>query len=226
MALRSGVSRRLLLSPAAVNGGNYVILPTPAAVSFAADWAAQAVPAIKGGKHDQHLMTTLHGKTYIHCTNKEACRNVLAEVGACCTAACATLGKRCKPPRLIRLPPPSAPQITTHNDTDTKLLVRSFLINHYNYNTDVCGLNQGTDVPLIDLCDWGVMLLHPLCTNYQQKLTVLKHEGVWFVDDDTSKQAALACLRGQQWARGGLQRHACCSTTALCCTGSSVLPAC
>jgi hypothetical protein len=72
--------RRLLLSPAAVNGGNYVILPTPAAISFAADWAAQAVPAIKEGKHDQHLMSTLNGNTYIHCTNKEACRNVFGEV--------------------------------------------------------------------------------------------------------------------------------------------------
>ena len=94
----------------------------------------------------------------------------------------------CHKPASLR----TAPQITTQNSTDTKLLVRSFLINHYNYNTDVCALNQGTSVPLMDLCDWGVMLLHPLCTNYQQKLTVLKHEGVWFVDDDESEHA-LAC---------------------------------
>ena len=174
-----------------MNGGNYLILPSPAAIHFAADWAAQAVGAIKEGKHDQDKMASLHGSTYLHCTNKEACRAARADVSLLHLRCAWHSARDAGPPR--PMPPPTALQIINQNNSDTKILLRSFLANFMAYNNDVCALNQGTSLPLIDLCDWAVMFLHPVCTNYQQKLTVFKHEGIWFVDDDTSKHAAPAC---------------------------------
>jgi hypothetical protein len=40
----------------AVNGGNDVMLPTPAAISLTEKWAGYAVTAIKEGQHDQSYM--------------------------------------------------------------------------------------------------------------------------------------------------------------------------
>ncbi|KAI3432373.1 hypothetical protein D9Q98_003930 [Chlorella vulgaris] len=75
--------------------------------------------------------------------------------------------------------------IFQRNASGTQMLIRRFSPNHFNYWAHVCSLTIANPFPKIDPCDWAVMFLHPVCSPYEIKVNTLKHQGFWFVDDES-----------------------------------------
>lgn len=71
----------------AVNGGNYVVLPTPAAIKLFEAWSAKALKSIKAGQHDQQGLDQLMEHSLRRCTwSSKSCRRLRREVR--CTRSC------------------------------------------------------------------------------------------------------------------------------------------
>ena len=80
------------VASSAVNTGHFVLLPTPAAVSFAAAWHAAAPAMLKDGVTDQKALPLLEGTPFTNCSSLCRCfranHNVSGlsrRAGACCS---------------------------------------------------------------------------------------------------------------------------------------------
>ena len=65
----------------AVNGGNYMLLPTPATLQMMSNWTAAAVNEIKEKRHDQQGMDNLANKAWRRCGNAYQCEQNRDKVG-------------------------------------------------------------------------------------------------------------------------------------------------
>ena len=64
----------------AVNGGNYVMLPTPGSIAMFERWSVTAHDAIKENQNDQQFLGRIRDTTIRVCTNRWGCNNVRNEV--------------------------------------------------------------------------------------------------------------------------------------------------
>lgn len=73
------------LTPAAVNGGAFMVLPTPLAVAFMSNWSASALDAINQGVDNYghlHHDFAKYDAIMKRCVNPGHCGHVRHEVGA------------------------------------------------------------------------------------------------------------------------------------------------
>ena len=68
------------LAVCAVNGGNYVMLPTPGSIAMFEGWSAAAPDGIKENQHDQQFLDRIWDKIFRRCTALWGCNNIRNEV--------------------------------------------------------------------------------------------------------------------------------------------------
>ncbi len=68
------------LAVCAVNGGNYVMLPTPGSIAMFEGWSAAAPDGIKENQHDQQFLDRIWDKIFRRCTALWGCNNMRNEV--------------------------------------------------------------------------------------------------------------------------------------------------
>lgn len=98
-------------------------------------------------------------------------------------------------------------QLAKDNRVGQAPLLRTLLSGLAMVTDDRCLLTR-PDAPLVDFCDWPLLLLHPLCAALQEKPAIFKKQGAWFLDD-ASKYLLLsrsatqpAALRGPALSAG------------------------
>lgn len=76
----------------AVNGGNYVMLPTSGSIAMFEGWSAAAHDGIKEGQHDQQFLDRIWERIFRRCLSRDSCEHVRGEVsgGASGCTACWT----------------------------------------------------------------------------------------------------------------------------------------
>lgn len=67
-----------------VNGGSYVVLPTPSAVELFSNWSSHAKQAIAQRLHDQDILNSLIWKAWYKCVTHHDCHNMHNDVSAPC----------------------------------------------------------------------------------------------------------------------------------------------
>ena len=74
----------------AVNGGNYVMLPTPGSIAMFEGWSAAAHDGIREGQHDQQFLDRIWERIFRRCLSRDSCEHVRGEVsgGASGRTAC------------------------------------------------------------------------------------------------------------------------------------------
>lgn len=108
-----------------VNGGNYVVLPTPAAIKLFEAWSAKALKSIKAGQHDQQGLDQLMEHSLRRCTwSSKSCRRLRREMDEA-------------------------------KESGKLALIRAFQPGFYMYSDDVCTLSRPEEAPLFDTCDWS-----------------------------------------------------------------------
>ena len=73
-------------------------------------------------------------------------------------------------------------QLEKDNTVGQVALLRTLLSGLAMVTDDRCLLTR-PDAPLVDFCDWPLLLLHPLCAALQEKPAIFKKQGAWFMDD-------------------------------------------
>ena len=147
-----------LTLPSAVNSGHFMLLPTPAAVSFAAAWHAAAPAMLKDGVTDQKAIPLLEGPPFINCSTLCRCfranHNVRWAEGPCCQQPLACR-PACRPHHCV-LPAASLNmQLTLRGERDSVAVFRTYLPSHYAYTQNRCTISSLHWMPRIDVCDWG-----------------------------------------------------------------------
>lgn len=71
---------RLSMLRLAVNGGNYVVLPTPGVLAMFEQWTAMSADMIKRNEHDQQGLDRLNNRAWKRCTGAKPCAAARDEV--------------------------------------------------------------------------------------------------------------------------------------------------
>ncbi|EFN51422.1 hypothetical protein CHLNCDRAFT_55152 [Chlorella variabilis] len=123
-----------------VNGGNYVVLPTPAAIRWAQAWAALAPEMIQRVTHDQSGFRLVEEARWKLCGTVESCQGERAAQIANATAAASPGGNAtaAAPPALLRI----------------------YLPRYFGYWDDLCAFAAMHRLPRFDPCDWAGEAVH------------------------------------------------------------------
>ena len=87
---------RTLACLPAVNGGNFLMLPTPASILLFTKWAALAPQGIAEQKHDQDFLVGLrYNSSWVRCNDRWMCREMMDVVRTAGLAPAPALGLGC-----------------------------------------------------------------------------------------------------------------------------------
>ncbi|KAL4447611.1 hypothetical protein ABPG75_004830 [Micractinium tetrahymenae] len=147
-----------------LNTGQFVLLPTPGALAFAAAWNASA-PAALGSS------PPLADQKALEAAAREPGASALGSSFVQCSVLCGCIKAAFERKRRGR--------------EGAYAVLRHYMAPHFMYTYRRCTIGDPLWAPRVDPCDWAVLYLHPVCASgAAAKERLLRLQGFWFMDSE------------------------------------------